>query len=348
MRILIVTTQVPFCFGGAELHAQGLREALLSQGHEAEIASIPFKWDPPEQILDHLLACRLLNLNDSHGVPIDRVIGLKFPAYHVKHPNKVLWILHQHRSAFDFWENSDCDLATYPNGRQVRDAIHHLECNLLTEARLIYANSENVANRLQKYCRITAPPLYHPPPFAETFFCELAQDYLFYPSRLNSMKRQDLVIRALAKTSESVQVRFAGAQNEPAYFEKLKTLAKKLKVARRISWLGDISHDEKLQQYAHARAVIYPPIDEDYGYVTLEAMLSSKPVLTCNDSGGPLEFVDDGITGLIAEPTAESFAKALDRIWSDKGFAQKAGESGREKYNGLGISWKKVVEALLK
>ena len=40
-----------------------------------------------------------------------------------------------------------------------------------------------------------------------------------------------------------------------------------------------------------ALGVIFPPLDEDYGYVTLEAMLAAKPVITCTDSGGPLEFV---------------------------------------------------------
>ncbi len=161
------------------------------------------------------------------------------------------------------------------------------------------------------------------------------------------MKRQALVIEALANTRNPVRVRFAGAQNEPPYLQKLHALAKKLKVADRISWLGNVTQEEKFQHYANARAVIYPPIDEDYGYVTLEAMLASKPVIICSDSGGPLEFVEDGVTGLIAEPTPETLAQAMDRVWSEKGFAQKAGESGREKYESLEISWKKVVETLL-
>ena len=347
MRILIVTTQVPFCFGGAELLTQGLRDALQHEGHEVETVSIPFKWYPPEQILDNLLACRLLDLTESNGVPIDRVIGLKFPAYHVKHPNKTLWVLHQHRSAFDFWENKYCDLVTFPEGRQIRDATDHLERQLLTEADNIFTISHNVTQRLEKFCGISGSTLYHPPPCAESFFCEPAEDYFFYPSRLTVMKRQELVVEALAHTRNPVRVRFAGAQNEPPYKQKLQALAKKLKVADRISWLGHVTHEEKLRNYTRARAIIYPPTDEDYGYVTLEAMLSSKPVITCADSGGPLEFVEDGVTGLIAEPTPEAFAQSMDRAWSDGGFAKKAGQAGREKYDDLGISWKKVVEALL-
>src|ERR1700730_9971332 len=123
MRILIATTQVPFIRGGAEAHAEGLRDAFLAEGHDAEIVAIPFKWYPPELILDHMLACRLLDLTEVAGTPVDVLVGLKFPAYLVHHPNKILWILHQHRTAYELWEHPLGDLIYSPNGVQVRDAI---------------------------------------------------------------------------------------------------------------------------------------------------------------------------------------------------------------------------------
>src|SRR5439155_3184295 len=66
---------------GAEIHAEGLLQALRVEGHEAEIVAVPFKWYPPERILETMLACRLLDLTESAGTRVDRVIGLKFPAY---------------------------------------------------------------------------------------------------------------------------------------------------------------------------------------------------------------------------------------------------------------------------
>src|SRR5215218_7753942 len=105
MRILITTVQVPFIRGGAEILAEGLRDALRSEGHQPEIVAIPFKWYPPERILDHMLAGRLLDLTETSGVCVDRVIGLKFPAYLVNHPNKVIWLLHQHRTAYELWDS---------------------------------------------------------------------------------------------------------------------------------------------------------------------------------------------------------------------------------------------------
>src|SRR5262249_34592011 len=119
------------------------------------------------------------------------------------------------------------------------------------------------------------------------------------------------------------------------------------RVDPRVQWLGDIPEKDKADQYANALGVIFPPWDEDYGYVTLEAMLSSKAVITCSDSGGPLEFVRHAETGLIAEPTPESLAAAMDRLWEDRAKSQRMGEAGRKLCDTLGVSWKHAVEKLL-
>ncbi len=347
MRILVATTHVPFVFGGAEVHANSLVEALRRTGHEAELVSIPFRWYPPEKILDHLLACRLLDLTESNGVKVDRVIGLKFPAYHVPHPNKILWVLHQYRTAFDLWNTPECDLAYYPEGREYRDTIAHLEIRLLHEAQRIFANSQNVANRLREFSKVDAPPLYHPPQDAEQFYSRDAEDFLFYPSRLCGLKRQELVIEALARTRQPVVVHFAGKPDNPAFLEKLRRRAKQCNLGERVRFLGMISNDDKRDLYARCAGVVFPPQDEDYGYITLEAMLASKPVVTCTDSGGPLEFVQHENSGLIADPNPDSLAAGLDRLWKERAWAREAGVKGRRRIDELGINWPNVVSTLL-
>lgn len=348
MRILIATTQVPFIRGGAEAHAEGLRDALSAEGHEAEIVRIPFKWYPPEKILDHMLACRMLDLTESAGQPVDLLIGLKFPAYLVEHPNKVLWILHQYRTAYELWDHPLSDLIHWPNGAEIRDAIRQADRQILPEAKAIFANSGNVARRLKDFCEIDSTPLYHPPPHAEKFYCEAANDYLFFPSRLNRLKRQSLVLEAMARTREPVRVRFAGGASEPAsYREELKALARRLKVDERVEWLGEVTEEDKRRHYAHALGIIYPPLDEDYGYVTLEAMLSSKPLITCVDSGGPLEFVRNDETGLVTGPEPDALAMAMDNLWTNREQAKSWGERGRALYEQMGITWSNVVRRLL-
>lgn len=347
MRILIATTHVPFIRGGAEAHAEGLREALRAAGHEAEIVAVPFKWYPPEKILEHMLACRLLDLTEVAGMPVDLFIGLKFPAYLIPHPRKVLWILHQFRTAYELWDHPLGDLVFSPNGHEVRDAIREADRQIIGQARAVFANSVNVASRLKEYCGLDSTPLYHPPPHAEQFYSTTAENFLFFPSRLCLPKRQALVLQALALTREPVRVCFAGAADNPSYANELKALAKKLRLHDRVEWLGQVSEEQKRDLYARAQAIVYPPIDEDYGYVTLEGMLAAKPVITCADSGGPLEFVRDSETGLIAAPTPEGLSAAMDQLWADPIKAKEMGQSARLLYEGLGISWQDVVRKLL-
>ena len=347
MRVVVATVQVPFARGGAELHAEGLRDALAAAGHEADIVAVPFNPSPPDRIPAQMLACRLLDLTESNGVPVDVVIGLKFPAYLAAHPRKVLWILHQHRPAYDLWGQTYGDLIYAPAGVQIRQTIRQADTQLIPQARGVFANSRNVARRLKEHCGIDSAPLYHPPRHAEQFRCEAAEDYLFFPSRLAAIKRQYLIVEALARTRRPVRVRFAGAADFPPYQRELQALARRLRVEDRAEWLGQVTEEDKRRLYARALAVIYPPRDEDFGYVTLEAMLSAKPVLTCTDSGGPLEFVQPRQTGLVAEPTADDLAAAMDELWQERRQAQAWGRAGRAHYERLGITWPKVVQRLL-
>lgn len=329
------------------MQAEGLKQALRAAGHEAEIVAMPFKWYPPETILDHMLACRLIDLTNFSGVDIDRVIGLKFPAYYVRHPNKVLWIIHQHRQAYDLWERPDCDLKFYPNGAEVCSAIRAADRELIPASKAVFTESLTVAARLKKYCEIDSVPLYHPPQNAERFYRSDPGNYLFFPSRLNPLKRHRLVLEALAKTIQPVCVHFAGTAEYPPYEDELKRLAQQLGLDRRVSWLGWISEEQKLAEYASAAGVVYPVLDEDYGYVTLEAMLSGKPVITCTDSGGPNEFVLHGQTGLVVDGSADALAEAMDVLWENREAASRMGLAGREHYDGLGISWHTVVRSLV-
>ena len=346
MRIVIATVQIPFVSGGAESHAAGLKAALEREGHEAEIVTVPFNPAVPERIADQMLACRLLDLTEIHGTRVDRLIGLKFPAYLIPHPNKVIWVLHQHRAAYDLWDYPFEELSASPRGVIVREAIRRAD-QLLAEARMVFANSKNIANRLGHFCGINATPLYHPPPHAEDFFCAEAADYFFFPSRLSASKRQSLILEALALTREKVKVRFAGVADSVEYGKRLKELAAKLGVETRVEWLGSITEEEKIENYARSLAVIFPPVDEDYGYITLEAMLSSKAVVTCDDSGGPLEFVSPQKTGLVTKPNPAALAEALDELWRDRTLAAKLGRAGHEAYERLGLSWSEVVKKLL-
>jgi glycosyltransferase involved in cell wall biosynthesis len=228
----------------------------------------------------------------------------------------------------------------------VRDAIRAADRAFIAEARAVYANSRNVANRLQRFSGIAAAPLYHPPPLADRFRTASGEDFLFFPSRMNASKRQLLVVAAMAQCREPVRVCFAGAMEDPVYGRALQDSIRDGGLADRIEWLGDVDDETKIDLFARCLAVIFPPVDEDYGYVTLEAMLAAKPVITCSDSGGVLEFVEDERTGLIAQPSATALAEAMDRLWQQRALAEEWGDAGRAAYQRRDISWPRVVQTL--
>jgi glycosyltransferase involved in cell wall biosynthesis len=275
VRIGVVRTQVPFVTGGAERHAAGLVQALRQYGHEACEITLPFKWYPVETLTDSILSARLMDLTEAEGVPIEMMIGLKFPAYLARHPNPVFWLIHQHRQAYDMWDAGTSDLLDSPDGMMARDMIQAEDrAAFARSTRPIYANSQNVAGRLERYLGLGAEALYHPPPLASRLTQGSFGDYLFAPGRLNPSKRVDLMLRALAKVPGSLRLVIAGVPENPAYLDELRSLAAALGVSGRVDWLGAIDDDTMIRHYAEARAVVFTPRDEDLGYITLEAMLS--------------------------------------------------------------------------
>jgi len=343
-NILICTTQVPFTTGGAESHVKGLRRALVAAGYRAEIVALPFKWYPPTEIMRGAVAWRMLDLSAANGQPVDLVIGMKFPAYLVAHESKVLWILHQHRAAYNLWGTQFDDLSTYPEGVRVREWIKHCDERFIPEARKVFANSIAVAERLKRYNNIESEPLYHPPPLAGRLKTGEQGEYIFYPSRLEPQKRQDLLIEAMRLVRTPVKLILAGNSAEAKRYEDL---IKTQGVSDRVTMRGFVTDDELVELYANSLGVCYLPFDEDYGYVTLEAMLSGKPVVVPGDGGGAAELVEHNSTGMIVESEPQAIADCLDSLYADRARARAMGERGLAKLISMNISWDKVVEKLI-
>ena len=118
-----------------------------------------------------------------------------------------------------------------------------------------------------------------------------------------------------------------------------------LGVEDRVQLLGFVSAEELVDLYAGCRAAYYAPLNEDYGYVTVEAFLSRKPVVTTKDAGGPLEFVEDDVSGVVAPPEAAALAQAIDRLWAlPESRLRDMGEAGFARVRD--ISWDHVIDRL--
>jgi len=339
MRILVTASHAPFLHGGGERHVDNLCAALRACGHEVALLRLPFKFSPESDIERLMAFCDGYDLSAPNGQHVDRVLSLQFPGYGMRHPQHVVWLMHQHRAVYELFDPREATSALH----QLRESIVAYDQRALTGVTRIFANSRRVAERLLHYNGIESTPLYHPPPGAETLCCREPWDYVFYPSRLEPLKRQELLIEAARLLKSGAKVLIGG---EGPHQQRYERLIERYALGDRVRLIGAFSEAERIALYAHALAVVFPPFDEDLGYVALEAMYAGKPVVTCRDSGGPLEFVVAGETGEVVEPAPEALAAAIDRLAADPNRARDMGKAGRERIVAMGLSWERVVSTL--
>lgn len=340
-RIALCTAQVPFTQGGAEIHVDSLRRELVRRGFQVEVIRLPFKWYPKVEILKSCLAWRLIDLTESDGKKIDLVIATKFPSYVVKHPNKITWLVHQFRSAYDLHGTKYSDFSNDSESRQIREMIRQIDNRTLKESRRIYTISKNVAARLAKYNGLTGEPLYPPPMHDGLYRNDAYGDYILSVSRLNPIKRVGLLIEAMQYIKSGARCVIVG---EGPQEEKLKKLAHQLGVTENVSFLGYVDDNKLIELYANCFSVFFAPFDEDYGYITLEAFKSRKPVLTTTDSGGVLEFVEDNYNGYVVDKDPKQIAAKFDYLFNNRTVCERFGTRGYDKVKD--IQWDSVIEKL--
>jgi glycosyltransferase involved in cell wall biosynthesis len=340
-RVLVAAVQSPFSGGGAERHVRRLTEELVTRGIEADLVTIPLIERERFDLVRSALAWRSLDVTEVAGRPVDAVIATRFPSYAIRHPNKIVWVIHQYRQAYDQFGTPWSDFTASREDRRTRETIAEIDRVGLSEARKVFANSQTVAGRLRKFNGIASEPLYHPPPLIGRYREGAFGDYALTVGRLDGWKRPDLPLRALAHAPAARLVVVGRGPEE----ERLKRLARELDVEGRVRWIPQASEEELLDLYAGARLVVVAPQSEDLGYVPLEAFLSGKPVLTTDDAGGPLEFVTDGETGFVVPPRPEALGAALRLAWEREDALEALGRRGHARASEL--SWDRTIEKLL-
>ncbi|MBP5528607.1 MAG: glycosyltransferase family 4 protein [Lachnospiraceae bacterium] len=382
MKIAIVSpSPVPFTIGGAENLAWGLCEALnKNTEHQAELIKLPSRehnfWD----LIDTYYAFYKLDL--SH---FDMVISTKYPAWMIKHPKNMVYMLHTLRGLYDTYHlmnlpyEVDCnhplikdilsfmeenryydaldaffekmkkiredisvpkDLYSFP-GPFIRILVHYMDyCALSQDGMVKWAAISNTVKNRKDYfpdgadVKVVYPPTTN---IKEDAFGEYK--HIFFCSRLDSPKRIDMLIKAMKHVKSDVKLFIAGTGPEK---EKLEALAKG---DSRIVFLGFVSDEEVNNYYSNAVCIPYFPYDEDYGYITIEAMLHKKPVITTVDAGGPNEFVEDGVNGYVVNFDEHEIAEKIDYLVNNPDKAREFGEKAFEKVRG--ITWESAVKDLL-
>ncbi len=340
MRIAVCSPQVPFAHGGAELLAERLTLELNEAGHETALVTVPFKWYPGTRVLTQAFLWRALDLDETDGRPIELVIATKFPSYAVRHPKKIVWLVHQFRQAYELDGTELGQFGSSPEDRALRRSVHELDRRTLGEARALFAISRNVAERLERSTGLVADVLL-PPPQQLDYRCESYGDFILSVSRLDRAKRVDLLLEALA-ADPALRCVVAG---EGPDRERLEELARRHGLDGRATFAGRVGKGELADLYARCLAVFYAPLDEDFGMVPYEAFLAEKPVVTTTDAGGPLDAVADRRTGLVCEPSAGAVAEACSWLRGHPQDARAWGRAGKALAERL--TWGEVVETLL-
>ena len=280
---------------------------------------------------------------------VDRVIALKFPAYLIRHPRKTLWLLHQYRQAYDLYEAGQTNLPLDEKGDAIKNMIAGADNTCFTESERIFTNSAVTQNRLKKYSGFESEVLLPPVNDPEIFTGGNSQGYIFAGGRVNGMKRQYMLLQAIAKAHTSVQLVIAGPPDSPADAALLHDMVHKLGLAGRVKLdLRFLARQEYANYINHAAAVAYLPFDEDsLGYVAMEAATAAKALITTEDSGGILGLVKHGITGWISAPEPEALAAVMNEAIADNQRITKYGLAARDLWGSMGVNWPQTVEKLL-
>lgn len=341
--IAVVTSSPAFAEGGHLVMARELVRALREEGHTAGLVVTPQNRFGRQG--SAYLAAWLTDVELAHeDLPVDQVISLRFPGYAVQHPHHVLWLNHRMREYYDLWEQFSARLSWRARLKErVRRAmIHRVDKYLFEQMQRRFVISGTVQARLRRFGGIQSDVLYPPAPQRD-YRHDSYGDYLFGVSRLAPLKRFDLVLRALAEPEAAgIKCVIAGEGGER---DRLMALCVQLDLQHRVRFVGRLSDAEMIDHLARCRAVVFPPWNEDYGFVTVEAFMCGKPVITCHDSGGPAELVRDGESGFVTPPSADALARAMRRVMEDRNLAARLGEAGAR--TARAMTWPEAVRRLL-
>ena len=341
--LAVVTSSPPSVEGGHLVIARALVEAARACGHDAYLIVTP---DYGFGRLCATYAATLkVDVTRADGRRVDQVVSLRYPSFGVRHPAHVCWLNHTMREYYDLWPRFAASLSPRNNAKEAvrRTLLHAVDRHLLKRhVKSVVAQSYTIQARLLSDFGIRADVL-HPPPPPRPYRCDEYGDYIFVVSRLNPLKRVDLLVRALAEAPAQGVKAVIGGDGESA--GELHALARSLGIADRVRFLGRVDEPTMLAHLARCRAVCFTPLAEDYGLVTAEAFASRKAVITCRDSGGPTELVVDEETGAVCDPTPASLAIALARLSDDRRLAERLGSNAAARV--AGMSWDAAVHRLV-
>lgn len=382
MKIAIVAPcPQPFIVGGAEKLWWGLARYFNEfTDHQADIIKLPSPEANFWELIDSYQRFSSLQLDG-----FDLVVSGKYPAWMIRHPRHVCYMLHRLRGLYDAYSGPMLQpLGNYPNaihellllmennrrrrailpelferlaviayqdneskaafdfpGPLSRAVVHFLDDLALDPAHIsrFVAIARTVAERTNYFPEGVEVAIAHPPSNLNLIPSENIGSYFLTVSRLDRPKRIDLIIEAMRHVDTDTKLLIAGVGPDE---ERLRMLATH---DPRVKFLGFKSDAELIKLYQNALAVPFVPYQEDYGLVTIEAMMAAKPVITVKDAGGPTELVRHGKNGLVTDPNPIALGRALTQLVTNSELVQNLGINAQK--DAEQVNWRTVTDTLL-
>lgn len=381
MKIAIVgPSPVPYTIGGAENLMWGFCDAINQYTpHQAELIKLP----SPENNFWNLIQSYydFYQLDLSY---FDLVICTKYPSWMVKHNNCICYMVHTLRGLYDTYHLMNMPEHVKKGNKRIDELLHYMENNQeyekLDQFFKMLFELKNQNDVPKEYFAFPGPFIrkiihyldqvalsrptvkkfvtmsdtvkkrtdYFPPnvpvsivypPSNKKHFKAGAYQHIFMISRLDGAKRIDMLIRAMKYVESDVKLYIAGTGPME---QELKKLAQG---DDRIEFLGFVSDAVAEDYYSNSLVIPYFPYDEDYGLITLEAMMHKKPVITTIDAGGPTEFVENNETGYVVKFDERAIAEKIDYFAKNPSEAERMGNAAYERMNG--ITWEYFVNGVL-
>lgn len=373
---LIAPSPIPYTMGGAEKLWFGIYKYINENtNHQCELIKIPVNENSFWGLIDSYYDFFKLDLSY-----FDMVISGKYPAWMVNHHNHHLYMLHCLRGFYDCFhflnildeiktnndkvknivnqmssdslsirqlfelvydlkneKNIEKELFDFP-GAFIRKIVMYFDKKAMENIVSFSSISKTVASRKEYFPLNQKVNVIYPPSTLDKFH-SLNYDYFFIVSRLDNAKRIDIILKAYLKSKSEIPLVIAGTGPLEEEFKELT------KDDKRINFVGFLSDTELTKYYANAYSVIFVPYDEDYGLITIEAMMSNKPVITFNDSGGVLEFVENNKTGVVCKPNVNDLKRVFENISNNKDLILAMGKNAKEKVSD--ITWNNLIDNLL-
>lgn len=175
----------------------------------------------------------------------------------------------------------------------------------------------------------------------------LGRALIVMAGRVQPLKGHELAIRALAELATKPLLVIAGEPpvGDESYLDGVRSLAAELGVRDQVRFLGALTREKLAELFAAAHAILMPSFSETFGLVALEAAASGTVVIA-QRSGGLVEAVDDGVSGLLVEDRQpRSWALAIDRVLGDEPY--RLGLERAARHHATRFTWGATAASLL-